>query len=113
MTNNRIEEIDKLFHEITDRLPMIYDSEVDDEFKETHFLTNPDGTQILSTDENETEAIANLFDQLYGIGTCQTGYYDSEDEFVKIFGEDAYVGLYYISIGQRSIKTLNHRQYDL
>ena len=95
--NNRIEKVDKLFHQITDMLPMIYDSEVDDEFKETHFLTNPDGTIILSSDARETEAIANLFDQLYGIGTCETGYYEHDDEHTE--NNDAYTTLHYVSIG--------------
>ena len=93
--NNRIEKVDKLFHQITDMLPMIYDSEVDDEFKETHFLTSPDGAVILSSDGTETETIANLFDQLYGIGTCETGRYEHEDNEE----DDAYTGLYYVSIG--------------
>ena len=94
---DRITKVNKLFHEITSMLPMIYDSEVTDEFKESNFLTDPDGTEILSSDQIEVEAIANLFDQLYGIGTCNTGYYDPEED--KRNDEvDAYTGLYYVSI---------------
>ncbi len=94
---DRIEKVDKLFHQITEMLPMIYDEEVDDEFKETHFLTNPDGTQILSTEESEVETIANLFDQLYGEVTCGIGHYDPvEDE--QNNAVDAYTGLHFVSI---------------
>lgn len=93
---DRIEKVDKLIHQITEMLPCIYDK-VDDDFKETHFLTNPDGTEILSTEESEIETLANLFDQLYGMGTCTTGYYDPEED--ELNGEvDAYTGLYYLSI---------------
>lgn len=94
---NRIEKVDRVFKEIASLLPMIYDSEVDDEFKKTHFITTPDGDEILSAEESEVEAIANLFDQLYGEGTCNTGYYDPiEDE--RNGEVDAYTGLYYVSI---------------
>lgn len=95
---DRIEQVDKLFHQITEMLPMIYDEEVDDEFKETHFLTDSNRAQILSTERNEVETIANLFDQLYDMGTCVTGYYNpAEDE--RNNEVDAYTGLYYATIG--------------
>lgn len=94
---DRIEQVDKLFHQITEMLPMIYDEEVDDEFKETHFLTDSNRVQILSTERDEVETIANLFDQLYDMGTCVTGYYDpAEDE--RNNEVDAYTGLYYVTI---------------
>lgn len=96
---DRIEKVDKLIHQITEMLPCIYDNydKVDDDFKKTHFLTNPDGTEILSTEESEIETLANLFDQLYGMGTCTTGYYDPDED--KMNNEvDAYTGLYYMSI---------------
>lgn len=97
MKTNRIAKVNDIFKAITDMLPMIYDREVTNEFKETHFLTDPDGTEILSSEENEVEAIANLFDQLYGEGTCNTGYYDPVED--ERNGEvDAYTGLYYVSI---------------
>lgn len=94
---DRIDKVNMIVKAITEILPMIYDSEVTDEFKSTHFVVDPDGTEILSANESEVEAIANLFDQLYGEGTCNTGYYDpTEDERN---GEiDAYTGLYYVSI---------------
>ena len=96
---DRIEKVNTIIRMITDILPMIYDDkvEVTDEFKATHFLTDPDGTEILSANESEVEAIANLFDQLYGEGTCNTGYYDPEED--ERNGEvDAYTGLYYVTI---------------
>lgn len=94
---DRITKVDKLLHEIASMLPMIYDSEVDDNFKFTHFITNSDRTEILSANESEVEALANLFDQLYGEGTCNTGYYDPEED--KRNNEvDAYTGLYYVTI---------------
>ena len=94
---DRIEKVDKLFHQITELLPCIYDSEVDDEFKQEHFTTNPDGTQILSSLSEEVEAIANLFDELYGMGTTQTGYYDPDVDRLEDM-VDAYTGLFYVSI---------------
>lgn len=94
---DRITVVNTLIKEIASLLPNIYDSEVTDEFKETHFLTNADGTEILSTEEGEVEALANFFDQLYGEGTVNTGYYDPEED--KRNGEvDAYTGLYYVTI---------------
>ena len=94
---DRITKVDMLIKEITSLLPNIYDVDVDDEFKSTHFLTNADGTEILSTEESEVEALANFFDQLYGEGTVNTGYYDPEED--KRNGEvDAYTGLYYVTI---------------
>ena len=94
---DRIEKVNQIVKMISELLPMIYDKEVTDEFKSTHFLTDPDGTEILSANESEVEAIANLFDQLYGEGTCNTGYYDPEED--ERNGEvDAYTGLYYVTI---------------
>ena len=90
---DRITKVDKLFHQITSMLPCIYDEEVTDEFKETHFLTDLGGTNIFSTERNEVETIANLFDQLYGEGTCCTR------EMGMCFGvPDEYTGLYYVNI---------------
>ena len=94
---DRITKVDKLIHEITALLPCIYDEEVTDDYKLTHFITDPDGTEILSSDESEIEALANLFDQLYGQGTCNTGYYDPEED-KRNNEEDAYTGLYYVTI---------------
>ena len=90
---DKITKVDELFRQITNMLPCIYDKEVTDEFKETHFLTDPDGTNIFSTERNDVETIANIFDQLYGEGTCCTG------EMGMRCGEpDAYTGLYYVNI---------------
>ena len=92
-----IEKVNQIVRSITDMLPMIYDSCVTDEYKATHFLTDPDRTEILSSNGSEVEALANLFDQLYGEGTCNTGYYDPVED--ERNGEvDAYTGLYYVSI---------------
>lgn len=94
---DRICRVDDIIREIADLLPCIYDDEVDDDFKQTHFLRDPDGTEILSADESEIEALANFFDQLYGEGTVNTGYYDPvEDE--RNNEVDAYTGLYYVTI---------------
>ena len=94
---DRIDIVDRMLTEIALLLPCIYDPEVDDDFKETHFLTNADRTEVLSTSESEIEALANLFDQLYGEGTVNTGYYDPiEDE--RNGEVDAYTGLYYVTI---------------
>ena len=94
---NRIEKTNQIIREITGMLPTIYDDCVTDEYKATHFVTDPDRTEILSSCESEVEALANLFDQLYGEGTCNTGYYDPiEDE--RNGEVDAYTGLYYVSI---------------
>ena len=92
-----ITTIDGLIQEIMKLLPCIYDSEVTDEFKETHFLTNPDKTEILSVNREEIETIANLFDQLYEDPQVTTGYYDP-DEDKRNNEVDAYTGLYYLSI---------------
>ena len=93
----RIDKVDAIITNITDLLPCIYDSEVTDDYKFKHFLTDPDGTEILSANENEIDTLANLFDQLYGEGTCNTGYYDPEED--ERNGEtDAYTGLYYVSV---------------
>lgn len=97
MTTDRTTRVDTIFKAITDLLPMIYDREVDDEFLKSHFIVNSNRDEILSTEEGEIEAIANLFDQLYGEGTCNTGFYDPEEDDRN--GEvDAYTGLYYVTI---------------
>ena len=93
---DRITKVNKLFHEITSMLPMIYD--INCEVEEIGFVTNPDEDAIISAD-NDVEAIANLFDQLYGEGTCVTGIYGETN-----FGADAYTGLYYVSIAWKEKK---------
>lgn len=94
---DRIDAVDRLLRELINMLPNIYDSEVDDEFKATHFLADSNYEEILSANESEIEALANLFDQLYGEGTVNTGYYDPvEDE--RNGAVDAYTGLYYVTI---------------
>ena len=94
---DRICRVDDIIREIADLLPCIHDDEIDDNFKQTHFLRDPDGTEILSADESEIEALANFFDQLYGEGTVNTGYYDPVED--KRNNEvDAYTGLYYVTI---------------
>lgn len=96
MKTDRIEKADNILKQITELLPCIYDEEVDDYFKATHFLTDPDRTEILSAEESEIEALANLFDQLYGEGTVNTGYYDPVED--KQHDEvDSYTGLYYVN----------------
>ncbi len=94
---DRITKVDEVIHAIADLLPSIYDSDITDEFKNTHFLTNSDCTEILSSDQNEVETLANFFNQLYGESTCTTGYYDPEED-ARNNEVDAYTGLYYVSI---------------
>ena len=94
---DRISKVDELLMEIVSMLPNIYDRNITDEYKATHFLTNADRTEILTTEESEAEALANFFDQLYGEGTVNTGYYNPEED--KRNDEvDAYTGLYYVTI---------------
>lgn len=73
-----IKKVDMIWKQITDLLPKKPESGI--------FWTN--GEEILSEDESEIEAIANLFDQMYGEGTVNTGYYDDEVN-------DQYRGWYY------------------
>lgn len=55
-----------------------------------------DGNEILSEEETEIECLANLFDQLYGEGTVNTGYYDpKEDETEGCI--DKYTGWHYVN----------------
>ena len=96
MKTDRIEKVDNILKQITELLPCIYDEEVDDNFKATHFLTDPGRTEILSAEESEIEALANLFDQLYDEGTVNTRYSDPVED--KRHNEvDAYTGLYYVN----------------
>ncbi len=97
MLMDRIEKANHIVRSITELLPCIYNSEVDDDYKMSHFLTDPDGTEILSSSEKEIECIANLIDQLYGEGTANTGYYDPEED-AKNNEVDAYTGLYYVNV---------------
>ena len=83
----------KLFHKITEKLPEIYDSVVTDMFKETHLLTNPDRDMILSVEREDVEALANLFNQLFGEETCYVGRYDPETDDII----DAYTGMYFVT----------------
>ena len=91
--NNRISNVDNIFRKITELLPTIYD----DVNKETYFITNSNRDEIISAEESEVEAIANLFDQLYGIGTCCVGRYENDD--IGIETEDVLLnGMYYVAI---------------
>lgn len=94
---DRIEKATDIIREMIDMLPEIYDAEVTDGFKMSHFLTNPGHDEILGTNESEIEALANFFDQLFGMRVVNTGYYDPMEDAEN--GElDAYSGLYYVSI---------------
>lgn len=91
MKNVTVNDVDKLFHQITDLLPFIYDCT--DEEKFGSFTTNEDGDTIYSSNQNEIDVIANLFDQLYGGEVCDAGDCGLCD------GEpDVYTGLYYVTI---------------
>lgn len=89
---NRITKVDGLLRELVSMLPKVGDADASN-----NFLASADGTEILTTEESEAEALANLFDQIYGEGTVNTGYYDPEED--KRNGEvDDYTGLYYVTI---------------
>jgi len=87
--------IEELLSEIVDFLPNIYD--VDDDFKLTHFVTDSNYSEILSSNESDIEVLNKLFTQLYGKYTVNTGYYDPvEDE--RNNEVDVYTGMYYVTI---------------
>lgn len=88
MKTNRITTVDEIVKAIINMLP--------DNSTDNCFITNYNKTEILSKEESEIEAIANLFDQLYGEGTCTTGYYDPEEDN-RNNEVDTYTGMYYIS----------------
>ena len=95
---DRIREVDKMFKRIASMLPKVTDPDKYYlENKEDFFFGSDDGTEILSTEESEVDAIANLFDQLYEMGTTNTGYYDPEED--ERNGEvNEYTGFYYVTI---------------
>ena len=88
---DRIEKVDKIINEIARLLPDVEERNGDE------FCSDRDCTEILSTNESEIEVLANLFDQLYGEGTVNTGYYDPEDD-ERNNEVDIYTGLYYVSV---------------
>ena len=89
--------IEEVLGEMIYHLPNIYDGDVDDDFKFTHFTSNADYSEILSAKESDIEVLASFFNQLYGEYVINTGYYDPvEDE--KNDEVDAYTGLYYVTI---------------
>lgn len=95
----RTREVNGIINRIMDLLPSILDPEVDDEYKANHFITDVTKEVILNASESKIEALADLFDQLYGygFGSATTGYYDPiEDE--KNNEVDIYTGLYYLTI---------------
>lgn len=55
-----------------------------------------DGDEILCETETEANVIADLFDQLYGEGTVNTGYYDPEEDETKDL-VDKYTGWHYVN----------------
>lgn len=58
----------------------------------------PKDPEILCRDEKTAEAIADLFDAMYGEPTVNTGYYDPEED--KRNGEvDDRTGYYYVTVG--------------
>ena len=97
VNEDRLTIVDNLVTKLMDSLPCIYDTFVSDEYKMSHFVTDPDRTEILSSDEDEIDMLADALDDLYGEQTVTTGYYDPEED--KRNNEvDAYTGLYYLSI---------------
>jgi hypothetical protein len=95
---DRIVKVDKLFKAIIELLPNVFEmqSETLSDVRDTLFWTN--GEEILSSNENEIDTLANMFDQLYEESTVTTGYYDPDEDDRN--GEtDANTGFYYLSIG--------------
>ena len=82
MNPRRMDEIDQLFAEIVHLLPANPDKGL--------FWTG--GSEICSTSESEVQTIADLFDQLYGEGTCVTGSGQAYDEKHTVY--------YYVQIGE-------------
>lgn len=54
------------------------------------------GNEILADTQYEADTIADLFDQLYGEGTVNTGYYDPEED-ERMNEVDKYTGWYYVN----------------
>lgn len=83
---DRIEKVNKIVDAIMELLPKEPDP--------GRFWCN--GEEILTSTENEAECLADFFDQLYGEGTVNTGYYDPEED--KRNNEvDKYTGYYYVN----------------
>ena len=83
---DRIGKVDKIVDAIMKLLPKDPDPD--------KFWCN--GEEILTKDGSEAECLANFFDQLYGEGIVNTGYYDPvEDE--RDGAVDKYTGYYYVS----------------
>ena len=55
-----------------------------------------DGNDILCETEQTAEAIADLFDAMYGDQVVNTGYYDPEEN--KSGEVDQYTGFYYVTV---------------
>ncbi len=93
----QINKVDRLFTELAE---LISESQVTDNIDgdpddKDKFWSN--GEEICSRDGNAINALADLFDQLYGENTCITGQYDVEED--KRNGEvDEYTGCYYLKI---------------
>ena len=83
---DRIEKVNKIVDAIMEILPR--------EPGHNRFWCN--GEEILVDTEVEAEYLADFFNQLYGEGTVNTGYYDPvEDE--RNGETDKYTGYYYVS----------------
>lgn len=87
---DRYENILKIFNELDDIskvdaihrlvLEVLPDAgEVTEEMDDYGFRKNDCG-DILCEEREEVEIIANFFDQLYGVATACTGYYDPEED---------------------------------
>ena len=86
---DRIEAADKLWHHLCAMLPTAPNEEY------TYWA--PWGEEeILSADAAAIDRIANLFDDLYGEGTTNTGYYDPAED-LRNHEVNERTGYYYCS----------------
>ena len=92
---NRIDKVDIIVCQIMDILPKAgtFDDDCACDFG---FRNGCGGDEILCETEEEAETLANFFDQLFGMGTVSTGYYDPEED--ERNGEvDCHTGYYYVN----------------
>ena len=87
---DRISDVDRLFCSMAETL-----SKHADGMKEDGLWS--DGDEIYAWDAETAEGIADLFDAMYGQGSCVTGYY-APDEDARNNEEDERTGWHYVSV---------------
>lgn len=86
LSNIRIKAVDILWRQLCAALPN--ESSPDSDY----WTTGTD--EILSKDQQAIDFLADMFDEMYGEGTVNTGYYDPVEDARN--GEvDCYTGYYY------------------